>query len=117
MESKNCDSQENIMPEYNEYLKQSQANPKQSTSNDTNTLTKKRERESEKKEEEKEETNKNILLYSDSEDNGNENMEDSSSSSEPGDLFEAFFENKNEGEDERLENFYDISLNINKKFG
>ena len=42
MESKNCDNQENIMPEYNEYLKQSQANPKQSTSNDTNTLTKKK---------------------------------------------------------------------------
>ena len=44
-------------------------------------------------------------------------MEDSSSSSEQGELFEAFFENKNEGEDERLENFYDINLNINKKFG
>ena len=110
------DNHENIMPEYNEYLKQSQANPKQSTSNDSNTLTKKRERESEKKEkQEKQETCKNIFFYNDSEDNGNDNMEDSSSNSEQEVLYEELIEKNLGEEDERLENFYDINLTYNKK--
>ena len=113
------DNHENIMPEYNEYLKQSQANPKQSTSNDSNTLTKKRERESEKKEkqekQEKQETCKNIFFYNDSDDNGNDNMEDSSSNSEQEVLYEELIEKNLGEEDERLENFYDINLTYNKK--
>ena len=82
---------------------------KGSTLNNTNTLSRKRERENENENISETDTKK-VYLYKPDEDSENEVKEDSSSCSEDIIYYEDYFD-KYGNEDERLENFYDISEN------
>jgi hypothetical protein len=114
---------ENNLKEYTEFLDCPQHNQKESTSNNSNTKTNKKDGEPEIKDEEKK-TSPHIFFYKPEEKTENENKNENAFENNfedgyfnmPPDYYENYFQ-KNENEDEKFTELYDVWDNTQKDPG
>lgn len=115
MKVKDEKDNKDIIEGFEKFLDEKQSksiDQKGNTQNNTNTLSRKRERENDNQNENKSEPDtKKVFLYNPDEDSENEIKEDSSSCSEDIIFCENYYDKEYDNEEERLENFYDISDN------